>query len=53
MISATIVIASVGLAVAYILAWLISPRFRQQIEQPKYWFQQQIGKYDDKDSHAD
>ena len=46
MISATIVIASVVLALAYACVWCLSPRFRQQIEQPKHWFQDQLEKYD-------
>jgi predicted HicB family RNase H-like nuclease len=46
MISATIIIASVVLALAYVVVWLVNPKFRQQIEQPKYWFQDQLEKYD-------
>lgn len=46
MISATIVIASVVLALAYACAWFLNPRFRQQVEQPKHWFQDQLQKYD-------
>jgi hypothetical protein len=46
MISATIVIASVILALAYACVWCLSPRFRRQIEQPKHWFQDQLEKYD-------
>jgi hypothetical protein len=46
MISATIVIGSVVLALTYACIWCMSPRFRQQIEQPKHWFQDQLEKYD-------
>ncbi len=46
MISATIIIASVVLAIVYMCVWSLSPRFRQQVEQPKYWFQDQLEKYD-------
>ena len=46
MISATIIIASVVLALAYGCLWCINPRFRQQVEQPKYWFQDALQKYD-------
>lgn len=46
MISATIIIASVVLALAYACVWCMNPRFRQQIEQPKHWFQDQLEKYD-------
>jgi hypothetical protein len=46
MISATIIIASVVLALAYACVWCLNPRFRQQIEQPKHWFQDQIEQYD-------
>jgi hypothetical protein len=45
-ISATIIIASIVLALVYTCVWCLSPRFRQQIEQPKYWFQGQLEKYD-------
>jgi hypothetical protein len=46
MISATIIIASIVLALVYTCLWSVSPRFRQQVEQPKYWFQDQLEKYD-------
>ncbi|MGD8341265.1 MAG: hypothetical protein PVH89_10805 [Gammaproteobacteria bacterium] len=46
MISATIIIASVVLALVYGCVWCMSPEFRQQIEQPKHWFQDQLEKYD-------
>jgi hypothetical protein len=46
MISATIIIASVVLALVYACVWLINPRFRQEIEQPKHWFQDQLEQYD-------
>ena len=46
MISVTIVIGSVVLALTYACIWCMSPRFRQQVEQPKHWFQDQLQKYD-------
>jgi hypothetical protein len=46
MISATIILASIVLALVYACAWCLNPRFRQQIEQPKHWFQDQLEKYD-------
>jgi hypothetical protein len=52
MISATIIIASVVLALAYACVWCINPRFRQQIEQPKHWFQDQLEKYDRQSQQA-
>ena len=54
MISLTIVIGTVLLALVYIGIWCVSPRFRRQIEQPKHWFQDQLEKYDrDRESDAD
>lgn len=46
MITATIVIASLALALVYTGVWLFVPRAREQIEQPKHWFMDQIEQYD-------
>ena len=46
MITTLIVGASVVLAVAFTLAWLLKPRLRAQIEAPKHFFQDQLRQYD-------
>lgn len=46
MISLAIIIASVALALVYALAWAFVPGVRQQIEQPKHWFQDRLQQYD-------
>ena len=46
MISLTIIIGSVVLAMIYALAWILVPGIRQQIEQPKHCFQQRLEQYD-------
>jgi hypothetical protein len=46
MITAIIVISSVGLAVFFTIAWLTNPGLRRQIEHPKYSFQDQVQQYD-------
>lgn len=46
MISLTIIVATVALALVYALAWLFIPAVRSQIEQPKYWFQDRLRQYD-------
>jgi hypothetical protein len=45
-ISSGIIIASILLALIYAAVWCLNPRFRQQIEEPKHWFQDQLEKYD-------
>ena len=45
MIAAFIVIASIVLAVAFIIAWIVKPDFRKQVESPKYAFQEQVERY--------
>jgi hypothetical protein len=45
-ISLTIILASVGLALIYALAFLFVPGVGRQIEQPKHRFQQQLQRYD-------
>lgn len=46
MISYIVIVASLVLAAAYVLAWLIRPGFRQDIERPKHWFQNELRRYD-------
>lgn len=46
MISAIIVWGSLLGALLYSLAYLLSPRLRAQVEQPKFQFQQQVQDYD-------
>lgn len=46
MISTLIVIASVVLAAAFSLAWLVRRDLREQIERPKHEFQDQLREYD-------
>lgn len=45
MIAGFIVIASLVLAAAFIVAWLLKPGFRKQVEKPKYSFQDQVERY--------
>lgn len=46
MIAAIIVWGSVFCAAVYCLVYLLSPRLRAQIEQPKYRFQEQVQNFD-------
>lgn len=46
MITAIIVWGSILAAVAFSVAYLLSPRLRSQVEQPKYLFQQQVQNFD-------
>jgi len=46
MITTIIVAASLALAVAFTLAWLLKPQLRAQIEAPKHLFQAQLRQYD-------
>lgn len=46
MISLTIIIASIVLALIYALAFMLVPGVRRQIEQPKHCFQQRLQQYD-------
>jgi len=45
MIAAFIVISSIVLAIAFTIAWIVKPGFREQIESPKYSFQDQVERY--------
>ena len=42
MISDLIVLASVALAAAFVVAWLVSPGLRAWIERPKHRFQDAV-----------
>ena len=46
MITFIIVWGSVLAAVVFSVAYLLSPRLRAQVEQPKYQFQQQVRNFD-------
>jgi hypothetical protein len=46
MISSIVIIASLAFAAVYVIAWLLRPGLRQQIEQPKHWFQDELARYD-------
>jgi len=41
-----IVLASLALAVAFVIAWLVLPDLRAWIERPKYEFQDAVQGYD-------
>lgn len=45
MIAAVIVISSLLLAAAFTLAYLALPAMREQIERPKFVFQEQVQRY--------
>lgn len=46
MISTIIVVATVLFAVVFTVAWLISPKVRRSIEQPKHQFQDSVHQLD-------
>jgi hypothetical protein len=46
MISFIVIAASLVFAAAYLLAWLVRPGFRRDIERPKHWFQNELYRYD-------
>ena len=46
MITTIIVVASLALAVAFTLAWLLKPGLREQIEAPKHLFHDRVRQYD-------
>ena len=46
MISTIIVVASLALAAAFTLVWLLTPSLREQIEAPKHLFHDQVRQYD-------
>jgi len=46
MISSLIVILSLGLGLAFGVAWFIRPDVRAGIEAPKYRFQDRVRRYD-------
>ncbi len=47
MITTIIVVASLALAAAFTLAWLLKPSLRQQIEAPKHLFHDRVRQYDE------
>jgi len=48
MIIGIVVITALGLGTVYFLAWLFRKDFRQQVEKPKYIFQQQLSKFENR-----
>jgi hypothetical protein len=46
MISAVVIVASLVLAAAFVLAYVLGPGLRDEIERPKHWFQDQVRRYD-------
>jgi len=52
MIAATIVCVSLLFALVYTLAYFLKPGLRDQIESPKYTFQEQIRQYNRQDDNA-
>ena len=46
MITTIIVVASLALAAAFTLAWLLKPALREQIEAPKHLFHERVRQYD-------
>jgi len=46
MIADVVVLASAGLAAAFLAAWLLRPDLRAWIERPKYEFQDALRDYD-------
>ena len=46
MITTIIVGASLALALAFALAWLLKPSLREQIEEPKHLFHDRVRQYD-------
>lgn len=46
MIADVIVVLSVLLSVAFVVAWLALPNLRAWIERPKYHFQEHVQRYD-------
>jgi hypothetical protein len=47
-----IVGASMGLALAFVVAWAVSARLRAWIEKPKYHFQDALDDYDRTGQHG-
>lgn len=46
MISTLIVFSSIGLALIFVLAYWLSPKLRNKIEEPKYLFMEQLLQHD-------
>ena len=46
MITTTIVTASIALALAFSVAWVLRPGLRARIEHPKHEFQRRLRRYD-------
>lgn len=46
MISTLIVFTSIGLALIFSLAYWLSPKLRNKIEEPKYLFMEQLSQHD-------
>jgi hypothetical protein len=46
MISSIVIIGSLLLAALFIVAWVLRPGLRREIERPKHWFQDELRRYD-------
>lgn len=46
MISAIVIVASIVLAVAFVLLLVLNPNLREEVERPKHWFLDQVRRYD-------
>lgn len=46
MISAIVIVSSLVLAAAFAWIFALRPSLREEIEQPKHWFQDQVRRYD-------
>ncbi|MBT8146497.1 MAG: hypothetical protein KJN90_06550 [Gammaproteobacteria bacterium] len=46
MISTLVVALTALMASGFLLAYLLNPAWRQRIEQPKHYFQEQLQRYD-------
>lgn len=53
MIAAIIVLGSITFAAVFVLAYCFHPGLRQQIERPKYVFQEQLLKYNHRCNESD
>jgi hypothetical protein len=52
MIADLIVVLSVLLSLAFVVAWLVFPNLRAWLERPKYGFQEHLQRYDREHSSA-
>ena len=48
-----IVLASIGFAAAFVVAWIVRPDLREWIERPKHRFQDHVRRFDEAHKPAD